>query len=137
MKGDDALLIDLINETPGSEEIKVFLGEAKFRGAPDKPVLKEIAASLGKDKLPLSYTFLVDRLYEDPTTEALAALLEDFIMDEVKAKGNMRYVGLLMSNTKTSNYVEKNFTCDNPKMLIISAELDNPQQLISEVFKKS
>lgn len=136
MKGDDALLIDVIDSSDVSKDVRVFLGEAKFRSAPDKAVLRDISNSLGKDKLPLSYTFLIDRLYEDSDTEDIAELLEEFIMEEVKAKGNIRYAGLLLSNNNTSAYVEKNFTCDNPRMLIISAEIEDPQLLIDEVFNK-
>lgn len=137
MKGDDALIIDILNDEKGKEEIKVFLGEAKFRSTPDKEVIKQLSESLGKDKLPLSYTFMVDRLYEDPATEYIAEFLELFVMDEVKAKNNLNYAGLLLSNSKTASYVETHFQSDNPNAIIISLQIDNPKQLIDEAFKEA
>lgn len=57
MKGDDALLVDVLSDAHGNPDLKIFLGEAKFRSVPNKAALKDISSSLGKDKLPLSYTF--------------------------------------------------------------------------------
>ncbi|MCX2584793.1 Hachiman antiphage defense system protein HamA [Pedobacter sp. MR22-3] len=137
MKGDDALIIDVISDEAGKEEIKVFLGEAKFRTIPDKEVIKELCDSLGGDKLPLSFTFMVDRLYENENTEATAELLEQFIMEEVKAKGNLKYIGLLLSNKNASANIERHFNSDNPQAIILSLGIGQPQRLISEAFDKA
>ncbi|AZA87590.1 protein of unknown function [Chryseobacterium taichungense] len=134
MKGDDALIIDVINSELGKEEIKVFLGEAKFRSKPDKAVVSELSNAISKDKLPLSYTFLLDRLYDNDHTVNLAEFLEKFILDEIKSKGNMKYAGLLLSNDKTSDFIEKNYTNDNPDAVIISVGIDDPKSLIYNAF---
>jgi len=137
MKGDDALMVDIITDQNGKEDLKVFLGEAKFRGVPDRKVLEELSSSLGKDKLPISYSFLIDELYRDPATEPIAKLFENFIMVEVKARGNMKYAGLLLSNTGTFNFVERHFACANPDLVFISAGMERPEDLIAEAFRKA
>lgn len=137
MKGDDALVIDLIDSGAGPTDIKVFLGEAKYRGIPGKDVVGELASAIGKDKLPLSFSFMIDRLYADPATESNAEILEDFLMDEVKAKGNMRYAGLLLSNANAKANVEKHFSSDNPQAIILSIGIEDPKMLIREAFKKA
>lgn len=137
MKGDDALIIDVINDEIGKEEIKVFLGEAKFRSKPDKAVLSELTNSISKDKLPLSYTFLLDRLYDNDHTVPVAEFLEKFILDEIKSKGNMKYAGLLLSNTKTSAFIKKNYTNDNPDAIMISVGIDDPKALIYNAFNEA
>lgn len=137
MKGDDALLIDLIKDQQGNDDLKVFLGEAKFRGIPDKAVLEEIQNSLGKDKLPLSYSFLIQRLEEDFRTEAIATHLSNFVLREIKAQGNLKYAGLLLSKENTGAFVEKYFTIDNPAMVIISIGIAEPASLISNAFARA
>ena len=137
MKGDDALIIDILDDGTGTTDIKVFLGEAKFRSTPAKEVVNELALAIGKDKLPLSFSFMIDRLYDDPSTEGIAEKLEDFMMDEVKAKGNMRYAGLLLSNTNAAANVERNFVSDNPQAIIVSIGIEDPKKLVREAFKKA
>jgi hypothetical protein len=137
MKGDDALIVDIINGGAGTKNIKVILGEAKFRATPAKEVVTDLSKAISKDKLPLSYTFMIDRLYESPDTEDIAELLDEFVMEEVKAKGNMKYAGLLLSNVKASTYVENNFSTDNAQAVIISIGIDDPKQLIYQAFKKA
>lgn len=137
MKGDDALLVDVITDGDGNSDLKVILGEAKFRGIPNNAVLDDIRSSLGKDKLPLSYSFLIQRLYEDPATEPIAKLLENFLVEEIKAKGNLKYAGLLLSSINAGTFIENNFSTDNPAMVIISAGIDQPSQLITNAFHRA
>lgn len=137
MKDDDALIVDVIDNGAGTKNIKVFLGEAKFRTTPAKQVVTDLSKAISKDKLPLSYTFMIDRLYENPDTEDIAELLDEFVMEEVKAKGNMKYAGLLLSNSNASTYIENNFSSDNGQAIIISIGIDDPQQLVYEAFKKA
>lgn len=137
MKGDDALMVDLIKDDKGNDALKIYLGEAKFRGVADKPVLNDLSEALGKDKLPISYSFLVDQLYKDPDTEVVADLLNDFVVSEVKAKNNLKYAGLLLSDPKAAAFVEKNFSCDNNAMVIISAGIEKPQELVQLAFEKA
>ncbi|CAN5514731.1 hypothetical protein BH09BAC6_BH09BAC6_34300 [soil metagenome] len=137
MKGDDSLMIDVIKDERGNDDLRIFLGEAKFRGAPDRAVLTELSSSLGKDKLPISYSFLVDVLFKDPATEAVGRLLENFLIAEIKAKGNLRYAGLLLSNSRTPDFVAANFNCDNPALVFISAGIEAPADLINAAFQKA
>jgi hypothetical protein len=137
MKGDDALLVEVIEDDRGNNDLKVILGEAKFRGTPSSAVLDEIKGALGKDKVPLSYSFLIQRLAENEDTEELADLLENFLIEEIKAKGNLRYAGLLLSTTAAGGFVERHFKMDNPAMVIISAGIDQPGQLITNAFEKA
>lgn len=137
MKGDDALLVEIVKDNKGRDDLSVLLGEAKFRGTPSKDVLNDLSSSLGKDKLPISFSFLVDELYKDATTESVARLFDGFVMDQIKSKGNLKYAGLLLSNHRTSTFVENNFQCDNPALVIISASLQNPAVLINKAFEKA
>lgn len=137
MKGDDSLMIELIKDDQGNDDLRVFFGEAKFRSVPDRAVLTELSSSLGKDKLPISYSFLVDVLFKDPATESVGRLLENFLVAEIKAKGNLRYAGLLLSNPRTPEFVTTNFSCDNPALVFISAGIEAPADLINAAFQKA
>ncbi|MGJ1322491.1 Hachiman antiphage defense system protein HamA [Sphingobacterium faecium] len=137
MKGDDALLVEIVKDKRGMDDLNVLLGEAKFRGTPSNDVLGDLSSSLGKDKLPISFSFLVDELYKDAATESVARLFDNFVMDQIKSKGNLKYAGLLLSNHNASNFVENNFQCDNPALVIISASLRNPAVLINKAFEKA
>jgi hypothetical protein len=130
-------MIDVIKDDQGNDDLRVFLGEAKFRGVPDRAVLEELSSSLGKDKLPISYSFLVDLLFKDPATEAVGRLLENFLIAEIKAKGNLRYAGLLLSNARTQDFVSANFSCDNPALVFISAGITAPAELINAAFQRA
>lgn len=136
IKGDDTLMVDIIKEN-GKEKVKLYLGEAKFRKVPNKTVVNTIAKSLSKDKRPLSYSFLIDEIGRDGKNKALADLLDTFIVDEIKGKGDLINVGLLLSNTDTFRIVETNLNSDNPQMILISIGLDNPQDLITKAFEKA
>ena len=129
MKGDDVLLID------DTEDIKVFLGEAKFRGTPTKQSVNMISESLTKDKQPLSYTLLTDILLQDPETEELGEKIDDFVREAIKSNEDVTYVGLLFSDTRTSARVEKNLDNDNPNLVFISLGVENPEALIVEAFE--
>lgn len=134
IKGDDTLMLDIITDDKGIDRLKIFLGEAKFRATPVKKVIDDISDSLGKDKLPLSYSFLINELSRDPTTIAVADLLDKFLIREIKSKGDIIYTGLLLSNTHASTVVERHLTTDNPELIFISVGMDNPQTLINEAF---
>lgn len=137
IKGDDTLMVDIIEEKKDKKKVKLYLGEAKFRKVPNKTVINTIAKSLSKDKRPLSYSFLIDELGRDVKTKAIADLLDTFIVDEIKGKGDLINVGLLLSNTDTFRIVESNLNSDNPQMILISIGLDNPQDLITKAFEKA
>jgi hypothetical protein len=134
IKGDDTLMIDLVS-VAGKDEIKIYLGEAKFRSSPSKQVVTDISKSLSKDKKPLSYSFLVNQLGNNADTEDLADRLDKFIIDEIKKDGKIIYTGFLLSDTKTSAVVETHLNSDNPLMVLISVGIDDPKELIKKAFE--
>lgn len=136
IKGDDTLMIDIVKRK-NKDTVRLFLGEAKFRKTPSKNVVQTIAKSLSKDKRPLSYSFLVDELGKDPATKGLADILDTFIVEEIKGKGDLIFTGLLLSNTSTHSVVESNLVSDNPQMILISIGIDNPEELINKGFEKA
>lgn len=134
IKGDDTLMIDLFEEN-GNEKIKIYLGESKFRQAPSKAVIEDITNSLSKDTLPLSYTFLVEEIAK--TNEPLARILDDYIVQDVKDRGDLIYAGLLLSNTDTSRTVERHLNSDNSNLVFISVGIDDPEGFIESVFERA
>lgn len=134
IKGDDTLMVDLFEEN-GNEKIKIYLGESKFRKTPSKAVIGDITDSLSKDMLPLSYTFLVEEIAK--TDEPLARKLDDYIVQDIKDRGDLIYAGLLLSNTDTSEKVETHLSSDNPNLVFISVGIDDPEEFIESVFVKA
>lgn len=132
IKGDDTLMVDLIED---KNQIRMYLGEAKFRQTPSKKVIDDISESLDNDTLPLSYTFLVEELAKE--NEELAIKLDEFIVQDIKDKGDLTYTGLLLSDTSTSKKVETHLNSDNPELVFISVGIDNPQDFIEKVFEKA
>lgn len=134
IKGDDTLMVDLFEEN-GNEKIKIYLGESKFRKTPSKAVIGDITDSLSKDMLPLSYTFLVEEIAK--IDEPLARKLDDYIVQDIKDRGDLIYAGLLLSNTDTSEKVETHLSSDNPNLVFISVGIDDPEGFIESVFVKA
>jgi hypothetical protein len=134
IKGDDTLMVDLFEEN-GNEKMKIYLGESKFRKTPTKKVIEDITDSLSKDTLPLSYTFLVEEIAK--TDESLARKLDDYIVQEVKDRGDLIYAGLLLSNIDTSRTVERHLNSDNSNLVFISVGIDDPEGFIEAVFEKA
>ena len=134
IKGDDTLMVDLFEEN-GNEKIKIYLGESKFRTTPQKNVVEDITKSLNKDTLPLSYTFLVEEIAK--SDELLARKLDDYIVQDIKDRGDLIYVGLLLSNTKTSETVEKHLNSDNSNLVFISIGIGQPEEFIKSIFEKA
>lgn len=134
IKGDDTLMIDLF-EQEGGNDLKIFLGESKFRTAPTKKVVDDISSSLEKEKMPLSYSFLVEEIAK--SNEELALKLDDFIVEDIKDRGQLIYTGLLLSNEHTSRFVENNLNNDNPELIFISIGIQNPENFINLAFAKA
>lgn len=134
IKGDDTLMIDLF-EQKGKDDLKIYLGESKFRKTPDKDAVNDISSSLEKEKMPLSYPFLVDEIAK--TNKELALKLDDFIVEDIKDKGQLIYTGLLLSNQNASANVERNLNNDNPELIFISIGIKNPENFIKLVFDKA
>jgi hypothetical protein len=134
MKGDDTLLVDLFEEK-GKKVLKIYLGESKFRKTPIKKSVTDISDALEKEKMPLSFSYLIEELFK--TDESLASELEEFLVQDIKDKGNLIYTGLLLSNTDTSRRVEANLNNNNPNLVFISIGIQNPVNFINLVFKKA
>lgn len=134
IKGDDTLMVDLIEHDDNSD-LKIYLGESKFRKNPSKSAVNEISSSLENDKMPLSYSFLVDEIQK--TNPELALKLDDFIVQDIKDKGNLIYTGLLLSNQNTSTHVERSLNNDNPKLIFISIGVNEPEHLINSIYDKA
>lgn len=136
MKGDDTLLVDVVNNV-GPKKIRIYLGEAKFRKSPNSTVVKDISKSLSTDKKPLSYTFLVEELGKSPDTKELADLLDSLIIDEIKGKGDLIYTGFLLSDKSTFDIVEAHLDSDNQNFVLISIGIEKPEELILKSFEKA
>ncbi|MHA8080661.1 Hachiman antiphage defense system protein HamA [Aquirufa regiilacus] len=134
MKGDDTLLIELI-EQEDTNDLRIYLGESKFRTTPAKKAVKEISSSLDKDKMPLSYTFLLEEV--EKQNKELALKLDNFIVQDIKDKGQLIYTGLLLSNEHTSSFVESNLSNDNQDLIFISIGIKDPENFINLAFEKA
>ena len=134
IKGDDTLMVDLL-EQEGGDALKIYLGESKFRTTPSKQVVDDVSSSLEKEKMPLSYSFLVEEIAKNNVE--LALKLDDFIVQDIKDKGQLIYTGLILSNEHTSRFVENNLNNDNPELIFISIGIQNPENFINLVFEKA
>ena len=134
IKGDDTLMVDLIEKTQGNT-LRLYLGESKFRKTPSKQAVDNISSSLEKEKMPLSYSFLVEEIAKE--NEELALKLDDFIIQDVKDRGNLIYTGLLLSTKDTSRFVEANLNNDNSELIFISLGIDDPQKFINSAFDRA
>ncbi len=85
--------------------------------------------------MPLSYTFLVEEIAK--SDELLARKLDDYIVQDIKDRGDLIYVGLLLSNTKTSETVEKHLNSDNSNLVFISIGIGQPEEFIKSIFEKA
>jgi succinate dehydrogenase flavin-adding protein (antitoxin of CptAB toxin-antitoxin module) len=133
IKGDDTLLVDISDQ----DKPKFFLGEAKFRKTPTKAVVEDILKSLGKDKRPLSLTYIVDMLAKNPADVPLADKIDDLIIEDIKSAGGLIYTGMLLSNEDTKNMVESHLDSDNPTFVMISIGIEDPEGLINAAFAKA
>lgn len=134
IKGDDTLMVDFFEQESGND-LKIYLGESKFRTTPSKEAVNEISSSLKKEKMPLSYSFLVEEIAK--SNEELALKLDDFIVQDIKDKGQLIYTGLLLSNQNTSANVERNLNNDNPELIFISIGIQEPANFINRAFEKA
>jgi len=134
IKGDDTLMVDLF-EQGNIDDLKIYLGESKFRTTPSKTAVNDISSSLEKEKMPLSYSFLVEEIAK--SNVELALRLDDFIVQDIKDKGQLIYTGLFLSNQNTSANVERNLNNDNPELIFISIGIQNPENFINLVFEKA
>lgn len=131
MKGDDILLFDKDNIKD-----KIIMGESKYRTTPDKSVVEDIMEALSKDNLPISLSFVRDRLYE-LDKEEISEQIDDLISEIYKKDIPIVYVGFLHSNHNVGNHVEKHLNSDNENLVLISYGEKNPEDLIKKSFEKA
>lgn len=59
------------------------------------------------------------------------------VIHYLKDRGDLIYVGLLLSNTKTSETVEKHLNSDNSNLVFISIGIGQPEEFIKSIFEKA
>lgn len=131
MKGDDILLFN-------KEDIqnKVIMGEAKFRATKSKQALDDIVSSLSSKNLPISLTFVCDRLEEVGEVD-LADEIDKLISNLHKSKTSITYVGFYHSDINVSKTIEKNLKSDNKNLVVLSYGENNPEQLVKDSFAEA
>lgn len=131
MKGDDLLLFEKQNI-----QNKVIMGESKFRATKSKQALDDIVKSLSNKNLPISLTFVSDRLEEMGDVD-LADEVDDLITNLHTQKTPVIYVGFYHSETSAYKTIEKHLNSSNSDLVIVSYGEDNPTQLIKDCFDEA
>ncbi|OYQ69136.1 hypothetical protein B9T13_10075 [Wohlfahrtiimonas chitiniclastica] len=130
MKGDDLLLFEKQNI-----QNRIIMGEAKFRATKSKKALEDIVESLSNKNLPISLTFVSDRL--DEMNDALADEIDDLITNLHTQKTPVTYVGFYHSEASAYKTIEKYLNSDNKNLVIVSYGEDDPVQLIENSFDEA
>ena len=131
MKGDDVLAFDL-----DSNPVRVLVGEAKFRAAPSKRVVKELVGALAKShagNIPASLQFVADRLFDSGNSELGAKIAECNVLF---AQGRLQldYVGLLVSNVNAHSHVKNNAQSSIHRLAVVSLALANPDGVVADSY---
>ena len=133
MKGDDVLLFDM-----DSDPVRIIVGEAKFRSTPSKQAVIEAVDGLVRSNttgLPVSLMFVADRLFEEGNA-AMGEKVQDCAILFANSKLRIDYVGLLMSNSNASNYVNEHTKSDLHSLLMISLGIQSPETIVGQAFKR-
>lgn len=133
MKGDDVILFDL-----DSDPIRIIVGEAKFRKTPSKQAVIHLVEGLLRSHssgLPVSLMFVANRLFEEGK-EDMGKKVQDCAILFLNNKLRIDYVGLLMSNTNTESFIQKNTTNNLRNLLMISLGLKSPELTVNTAFEK-
>jgi hypothetical protein len=131
MKGDDVLLFDL-----DSDPVRIIVAESKFRGTPSKAAITEMIDGLQRSHngtLPVSLTFVSDRLFDEGKAELGEKVLECAELF-VANKLDISYVGLLLSNTKASAHMQRSVDSQLHNLLVISLGVSAPEILVQRAF---
>lgn len=133
MKGDDVLLFDL-----DSDPVRIIVGESKFRSVPDKQSVVDIVDCLvrsNKAGLTVSLMFVSDRLFQEGKPELGQKVLDCAVLFATN-KLRIDYVGLLMSNQNTKNYINKHTNNKLHNLLMISLGMQDPQTIVRRAFER-
>lgn len=126
MKGDDVLLVN---------EEKILIGESKYRSNSDKGVLSEISKNFGNSlTLPISLSFIADRLYEEGKLE-LSDMITEIEYNLPKRNIKIKYVGFIISTSSAHRVVEKHMSSSNKDFIMVTLNIDNPKNFLEEAFK--
>lgn len=128
MKGDDILLFDKKNINN-----KMIIGEAKFRQTSTKKVVEDAIKGLNEDMLPLSMSFVSERLYELGEDD-LADQIDNLISNIHLKKTPVVYVAFLISDHLTYKRVEDHLNSTNKNLVFISLGLNNPNEVVEKSF---
>jgi hypothetical protein len=131
MKGDDVLAFDLDANPP-----RIVVGEAKFRGTSSATAVKEIVAGLLRSYeggVPASLQFVADRLFEAGESDLGSRVLN---CATLFALGELRidYVGLLLSDTRTTDRVKDGTPGSLRRLAMISLGVEDPESLITACY---
>jgi hypothetical protein len=132
MKGDDVLAFDL-----DSKPVRILVGEAKYRATSSKTVVTEVVEALVKSNkagIPVSLQFVADRLFETGNAE-LGAKVSNcatlFALDKLQ----LDYIGLVMSDLKTSERVTDHAAADIRRLAVISFGIDAPDGFVVPCYE--
>lgn len=129
MKGDDVLLVD---------DKTILLGESKFRSQPSKSAVEEAAEGMGdKLTLPLSLTFIADRLFDQGNIELGEMIFNIHLEMGKKDDMDIKNIGFLLSTKNVRNIVERNLSAKNSNFIFISLGIENPVTFLEEAFARA
>lgn len=138
MKGDDVLMFN-----PNDINAEVLYGECKFRRIPTSKVVGEIVGNLeGLKKLPISLNFVANRMSEAGEHD-LAEQIIDLQVKIYNGEVPVTNVGFLISKSSkrvdhgTSAIVESNLDTSNPRLVMISLGVENPEDIVTRAFQKA
>jgi hypothetical protein len=117
MKGDDVLAIDLDSEQP-----RIIVGEAKFRGTPSIAGINQILESLHSsfiNNTPASIQFVINILSEQGN-HTDADRISNIVVSIANGQIQPEYVGMLMSSIKAAQYVERTPQTEIHRLVMIS-----------------
>lgn len=135
MKGDDCLLFRLEDLSSN-----IIVGEAKFRGTPEKKAVVEMIKNLENSKrLPISLPF-ISKHFSATGNEEMAGKIDDLQFEVSKDRVPITNVGLFLS-TKGTNMssdaamrVEAHLETSNSNLVLLSLGLKNPKEILDEAF---
>jgi hypothetical protein len=133
MKGDDVLAFDF-----SSDPVRILICEAKFRSSPSKQSVEDIIAGLirsHKAGLPASLQFVADRLFESGNSDLGSSVAECALL-MASGKLDLQYVGMLLSDTKSKQYVDQYTNYDLRNLVMVSLGIDDPNGLVEQSFNK-
>ncbi len=131
MKGDDVLAFDL-----DSNPVRVIVGESKFRTISSKAAVTDIVEGLvrsNKCGIPASLQFVADRLFETGNEDLGERILKCATLFALE-KLRLEYVGLLMSDARSSIRMNQHTDRSLHRLAVISFGLDSPGSIIDPCF---